>query len=345
MSGARRPRAAVFSRSSGRALRLALALVVSAGGCSLLVDGDLGDVRCLDEGAVGPPACPTGSACKDGLCVERSEEASKLGQPCAVDRDCGPEGLCLDPASFGVEGAPFCSTPCCSSGDCGEATQGLVCWAPGHGGGRFCRPASALDRSRLGPGENGAPCDEAGACRSGTCDGVRCVDTCCSDTNCAAGSVPAACRLASSAGAWLCATPAADQAPYLAACAVDADCASGLCLPILGQLRCSIPCCGSAACGTVTNGADVSALACADVPHGAALVRACAKVLPVSAMGAVGIECTSDEQCRSGLCVEASPTKRACTDVCCTDADCADPAFACRPHVEGSAWVLRCDRK
>ena len=78
---------------------------------------------------------------------------------------------------------------------------------------------------------------------------------------------------------------------------------------------------------------------------GAALVRACAKVLPVSAMGAVGIECTSDEQCRSGLCVEASPTKRACTDVCCTDADCADPAFACRPNVECSAWVLRCDRK
>jgi hypothetical protein len=315
-------------------------------GCSVLVDGDLPQVRCEAEGVVGPPACPAGSTCERGLCAVVTSTADRLGARCVDDSDCGTDGLCR--AAGPDEASRVCSRPCCASTECGPPKLGLVCAAiASPGAGRFCVPGAVIGRAKVGPSASGAVCDSDGACRSGWCEAGRCADACCSDTNCAAASAEATCRLGPSGAepgakeGWVCrAPPSGELADYLGSCGSDADCGSGLCVSIAGSLRCSKPCCESSACGAVPEGL----IACGDVPHGGALVRACAPMLPLTALGAIGTHCTADEQCRGGLCGE-SGGERLCSDRCCTDAHCADRAFACLPAPDDPTSALRCERK
>ncbi|HVY48829.1 MAG TPA: hypothetical protein VHB21_23230 [Minicystis sp.] len=324
----------------------ALALLVASAGCSLVIDGQLLSVHCSDEGAVGPPACPQGEMCKSGLCVAKPMTAPKLGSPCTTDADCADGDFCLEPADFGGDAPRACSRPCCSSSACDPQTN-FVCWASETGGGNFCIQADLLGRFFVGARKAGAACDTGKDCRSGACAGHHCADPCCSDTNCA---LEAICRLVSTSGTqtWTCAKPPMKK-QVNEPCSSDDQCASGLCIYLGDRERCSQPCCSSTICGDLVVAGHLEQLACDDVEHGGALVRACAKVVPESALGVVGSPCMGDEECRSGRCL-LDDRGGICTDVCCDDESCGDPStFVCRPEhrveLPDASWALRCERK
>jgi hypothetical protein len=332
-----------------RVARLLAAFVgaLAAVACEVLVDGELGPVHCTDEGAVGPPACPVGAACVKGDCEPVADLGRNLGSPCASDGDCAADALCLDPAAFGGTGPRTCSRPCCSSLDCGGAHGDVVCWAAPLVSASLCRRAAEVGRGATGAGEAGAPCDDGSACRSGLCERGHCVDGCCSDASCVAagGSCRVATTLLASAPRWAC-EAAAGGAPALATCASDADCATRLCVPMLGASRCAAPCCSSATCGELEG----APLACVPVTRGAAAVLACAAVRPKGATLALGDPCSTGDECRSGSCVPMPTGSRVCTDVCCTDASCGGAEFACRPGAPidagpAGARAMRCEMK
>lgn len=161
----------------------------------MLVDGSLDSVRCSAEGAVGPPACPEGAQCTDGVCVGAEAAASRLGQACQSHRECGVREFCLDLSLFDDEQtrsddeqtSSICSRPCCSSSDCAPHSD-AICWIPEQGGGGFCRPGRDVGRPEVGELPAGAPCSDSSECRSGLCVDDVCVDSCCSDTDCTAGT-------------------------------------------------------------------------------------------------------------------------------------------------------------
>lgn len=321
----------IVSGALGALVAAQIALVTS---CQILVDGKLGDVHCQDEGAVGPPACPVGSQCRDGMCLP-----AELGAPCRRDADCSDGDLCLDPAVFGGSGTPSCSRPCCTSGDC-DPDPRHVCWMAPDGAGSFCHAAADLGRAEGGAAGAGAKCESDGECRSGLCREARCADTCCSDTGCAAhGGV---CRFALAGaddpgGFWCTEAPIEKRARY-ESCGAHADCASGLCIPLWpsGDKRCSVPCCSSASC-EVYPSKDVP-VACAPVLVESVWVRACSALVLGEASLSVGSACKEDGDCRSGQCLDGR-----CSDTCCSDESCGDPSsFVCRPAGDPAAWALRC---
>lgn len=294
------------------------------GACSAIVDGELGEVRCRDEGVVGAPACPDGMVCAGGVC-SKAPRTPRLGDACTADEDCG-EGLCV----LTPEGGR-CTKTCCTSSDCGDAGEGFVCSSSSDGT-RLCQPT--LGRP-LGELRAGAICYSDDGCRSGACVGSRCADTCCADTSCLASASPSVCRAVTDA--WVCqAPPDGAIGRYLDPCTADAECASGLCLLIGTATLCSRPCCGSAACGATAEGP----IGCGQAPHGATFVSACSVLLTAEARGEIGSACVSDAQCRSGLCDSASGT---CSDRCCVDADCGDSARVCAQAP--GALGLRCGTK
>ena len=332
--------------SARAALGLAGALLAAGlGGCMFLVDSELGTIHCADEGALGPPACPSGQACVSGTCAPGLPPGPALGRRCSSDLDCATGDFCLEPSLFGTSTPKTCTRPCCVSSDCNlESDAGagdeLVCWVPPRGGGALCRRANELKRESPGTGHAGEACVSGVDCRSGKCDKLHCIDTCCSDAQCSAGDgrCHAVDQGVSEGAAWSCAPAGPTGLGYLEPCAKDAECASGLCLLVADKLVCSQPCCDSGSCGVYNQGAVAGNLACAQVPHHGSLLRACAALLPTTATGATGASCASDLDCRSGTCVADR-----CSDVCCVDADCGDPAAtACRPYDAGDAWALRC---
>ncbi|MEZ4299475.1 MAG: hypothetical protein R3B70_31285 [Polyangiaceae bacterium] len=300
-------------------------------GCQILVPGEPTNVRCTEEGAVGPPVCPLGTFCMSGKC-EPGPPA--LGEPCAGEGTCARGDRCFDPEEVGFAGEPLCSHPCCSSADCGVGT-GLVCAVLGPG--KMCVPAATWGRGELGEGYPGAPCETGDECRSGVCkDGRVCADACCTDAECA--SAGAVCR--DEGAGWECgiAPPAAGAFP--AACVTDGDCASSLCVKWPDGLhRCAEPCCSSTACGIVKVGDLFQHIGCVPVPHGPSLVLACAAIVDGPADRALGQPCESGGDCRGGRCIEVpaldtSPgaARKVCSDVCCTDASCGAPhLFSCQP--------------
>lgn len=316
-----------------------LSLIAS---CQLIFDGRLDGIRCQDEGAIGPPACPSAQQCKNGICVP-----AELGAFCSSDADCGRGDFCLDPTSYGERGARRCSRTCCTSADCDPDTR-HVCWGAPHGAGHFCRAAADLGRAEGGTDRAHARCNQDAECRSGLCRDHRCADTCCSDTSCAAeGGV---CRFTSGddgePGGFWCAVPPAADNPRYAPCKSHQDCASGLCIPFdsSGALRCSTPCCDSASCEVLPD--KLISVACVPIQVDGVWIRACGDlVIGGQAIGEVGNECTKDADCRSGSCVEQDGEAR-CTDTCCADASCGDPSsFVCRPAGKPSSWALRCEPK
>jgi hypothetical protein len=334
----RRSRVLARAGAWARGPRLALALIVVAG-CEVLVDGKLADVHCDAEGRVGPPACPVGSACEQGVCMP-----VELGLPCTKDSDCSPGDLCFDPVPFGGAGARTCSRPCCTSNDC-DPTASFVCWVPPAGGGPFCRNAGDLGRKATGALRAFEGCSADGDCRSGLCDPAthRCADTCCSDTSCA--GIVGSCRFVAPAPAgdgpgFFCANPSPDGKGRYEPCAQDGDCASGLCVVQAGEQRCSAPCCSSSMCETGPDKGEP--VRCMTIVRGdGTTVRACGDELPPTATRLVGAACSADDDCRSGACVAGT-----CTDACCSDASCgAQAAFGCLPMQDSTSWALRCTPK
>ena len=326
-------------------IRLFAGVVAVVAGCELLVDGDLGTIHCSDEGAVGLPACPEGNLCEDGSCVG----LSGLGKVCAQDADCVDGDFCLDPSLFGAEGPRFCARGCCNSSDCDPESE-FVCWVPERTAFGFCRSGSSVGRAVTGARTPGEACAAGGECRSGACVGGACVDTCCSDASCAAAgqTCQLTAGLVSTGATWACQPVRPAKAAYLDPCAADDDCASGACVEVEGETRCTIPCCGSGDCPGILEPqpGNVSAVQCALVDRGGSLFRACAAPASTDAIGAVGAPCTTADECRGSVCYRPEGAEGVCSDLCCTDQACGDPAgFGCRPAYTGRSWALRCEPK
>jgi hypothetical protein len=340
------------SGSTGRDLgwfvrRIVFAAIGAAAGCSLIVDGNVVSVHCDSEGAAGPPACPDGFTCTDGLCVATSAPMPELGQPCASDADCNGADFCFDPSAFGHDGHKRCSRPCCTSAECDpDATS--VCWSPPVGGGNFCMSAAELGRGHAGKATAGAACMTSGECRSGSCVDQMCADPCCSDTDCAPAGK--SCHPDAMNPATLTCASADIGLTLYARCANDAACASELCLSVGGELRCAATCCSSSECERLPSDGGFVEIACSEVEHGEGRVRACADALPMGASRAVGEPCASAAQCSGGQCVDDGDGTRSCSDACCLDADCGNPAaFVCRPAPDSvlpsASSSLRCQAK
>ncbi|MBI4699763.1 MAG: hypothetical protein HY744_01130 [Deltaproteobacteria bacterium] len=328
-----------------RSVRGLLLLTCAAAGCELAVDGELGQVRCTEPEAYGPPACPEGQTCRWGVCLPLG---APLGYACSTDADCAPAAVCLGGLGSGAAEAPRCTRSCCASSDCGPPGAGHVCWAAPEGAGRFCRPAAELGRSAPGSAPARAKCDDGAQCRSGRCIKGRCFDLCCDDSYCAGEDKTVRCRAEhdaeTDATSFVCG-PAAGKGEPLASCEDGGGCASGLCVELKEGLRvCAAPCCSSRQCGQVPVGEKLQAVACA--AGEAVREPACARLLPEGARGSVGAPCQADKECRSGICVKDPGSGSYCGDVCCRDADCGDTArFACRPASRGASWFLQCVRK
>lgn len=326
--------------------RLLVCALVCAPGCTLLVPGEPTNVLCTEEGAVGPPVCPSGTFCHGGACLEGPPV---LGEPCAPDGMCAPGDQCFDPATAGLAGQEICSRSCCSSGDCGVGT-GLVCAGPGPG--KMCLPAEIWGRGELGTRFAGEPCEADSECRSGLCSTEQyCADTCCSDAEC--GLFAGTCR--DDGEGWTCQpTGTQERAPFLEPCEDPAECESGLCVMWSdGAARCATPCCSSDECGEAKIGGSIARILCVPILHDAAVVHACAGVSTGDAHLAVGEPCEDPGQCRGGRCIEAgSFGAKVCSDVCCTDASCGAPhLFACapvpdsglpQPGTAGQTFELQC---
>ena len=341
-----------MGRRRARSVATALLLCLAAPSCMFLVDDELGSIGCMDEGAYGPPACPTGHACVEGLCAPQAAPAPALGTSCSSNADCNEGDFCFDPTGVGEPAQPVCSRACCSSIDCdemaadGEVRTRAVCWVPALGGGSFCRDGHVLEREQIGAQKAGDKCIVDADCRSGVCRSDHCADACCSDTNCelTGSRCLVTDGLASEGSAWACAPTPMTTKGYLEPCLSDAECDTGLCIKMADELRCSRPCCDSASCGPIASGSVTGQLACVHLPHHGSFIAACARVLPTTAELPVGAPCSGDLECRSGVCsgTEASPMDRYCSDLCCVDADCGDPTLACRPRLFGATDALHC---
>lgn len=230
--------------------------------------------------------------------------ASSYGDPCGDEAPCNgglscvssgafpggyctrtcPDGTCPGEADCDTGTDPaLCLARCAAPADCRDGYQ---CWRGN------CRPQCARD----------ADCGEGATCEEGVCAGAECLtDADCGPMErCALGSCVV---LSDDAGT---------MRPEGAPCALDSECASGICLPPeLGGV-CTIACGEPSICVTVPFEAG-----CAPIGSGGALRTACA-ALPPSPRD-VGRACEADVECRSRACQDGQ-----CTAVCANETDCVN---------------------
>ncbi len=317
-----------------RALALVVASFLGAVACSVLVPNELDRVKCADEGALGPPACPAGQLCSGGVCSPCSGEGcisdggiTGVGALCDDTRPCDDALFCVSPTELGFNGPRYCSKGCCSSESCGSPFS--IC-IPVQGGANMCVPAVALGRT-AGQKVRGSSCNTPSDCRSGLCEGGTCADVCCRNSECGSGE---ACVLRDIPGiggrrGFMCGAPGI--AVSGACTGGGAECINRLCLTGAPNY-CSGPCCKKSDCP--------APLSCVyDQAEG---LRACKDIPIATGTSAVGAPCADDEDCQSSLCQAFVPIGKFCTDACCEDKDCGNPDLvACRPvNSQGSAVLL-----
>ncbi|MEZ4374112.1 MAG: hypothetical protein R3B07_25045 [Polyangiaceae bacterium] len=132
------------------------------------------DTCCAHSDCGGGLTCsinPSGNVCRPGTGLT-------YGSTCSDNDQCAAN-LCRSVAT----GVKLCSSPCCSSYDCGSFNVAglrvdMACGYP-NGVGAACISGS------YGNGAVGTACTGGGDCRSGICspDGA-CSDACCSDADC-----------------------------------------------------------------------------------------------------------------------------------------------------------------
>jgi hypothetical protein len=188
-------------------------------------------------------ACRSGR-CQEGVCVDTCCSdtscngvlgACQFGQPladdvpsfwCSAPRPdkkprysfCQVDGDCASNLCIPIGGERHCSSPCCSSAECG--TQGACAPVPVTAGSPVGVPGGdtlvrACTLAKVGPGEVGSICKGDDDCASGFClpDGDpaaasspgggpgRCSDSCCSDEDCGDPS-SFGCRPSKISGSW-----------------------------------------------------------------------------------------------------------------------------------------------
>jgi hypothetical protein len=353
----------------------ALALVLAAGGCSLIVSGEVTDFQCSPGSDTS--ACPSGMACNaSGLCVsgeasidpieagdeeipdedagdsgkdaETSTGPQELGTQCRVDAECKSR-LCgsstILTSTITQTTGPICTTPCCTSGECAPS---FVCFNGGTGGG-YCVPAKLAQRTPPASGgkTGGVNCAVSTECRSGLCDKPdggqgRCLDTCCSAGECGGTST---CRLKGvsapgpSHDVWVCAQPEPGAVKIAGEqCSVNGDCASDNCIGISGPSRiCRPPCSNTASCKAVAGFTNGHCLYGSSPPSD--YFKFCFSGTTAGDSPA-GAACTDDSTCQSDYC---DGDLKKCANVCARDSDCA-ASEACRPSAANTPY-LRCVAK
>ena len=87
----------------GRALLAIIALLGAGAQCSLLVEQDLRELGCADEGVIGAPACNSAEICAVGRCRACSAQEICGDQ---IDNDCNGrvEDRCSSDMTGGVGG-------------------------------------------------------------------------------------------------------------------------------------------------------------------------------------------------------------------------------------------------
>ncbi len=269
--------------------------------------------------------CPSPLVCdaNDGSCDPPPLGA--IGAPCTGDAQC-ESGLCFRRASLGLSGAGgVCGRACCDQMDC---EPGQRCWAPGTG---------------------------ARSCVTDVVYGDLSARVCSSPTSCPSGSSCQAQTVTVSSmsedtrtfDAMVCAAP--PPGPYLTGVCDLLECQQGLCLGVGSDNVCAVACESTQDCDSYYPElfrALYFRPVCDYVATDTSILTLC---VPPPASGAgsgrSGDMCSSNSQCRDGLCVNGR-----CADVCCSDASCPS-SYRCAPidltfGLEGgetrSASVMRC---
>ena len=251
--------------------------------------------------------CEAGLFCSgtdcEGFCVPMTGAAEL-----PIDADCTAHDQCQtfycgDPG----DGRMRCLPPC--RGDEGMCLGGEACAATaGACGG--CIPADVLSAAR-GLGE---ACADATECVSGNCldDAGRlyCTRDCAADSECPRGYH---CRDGS-----VCAS--GPRAAVGGVCVTSGDCVEGL------------------FCATAGSRSWCTELCTDDCPDGLACVPAGGTMVCAPDLGLLGDGCVVNEDCVSGLCVEAGEMGSQCSQMCGVDAVCG-AGFECRRTADGLGAV------
>ena len=261
----------------------------------------------LDCTALGGRCDPVTGRCQGVL---------SLGDHCVRSADCD-SALCL---GFNLGGQPWrvCSSACSRTSNCPldfscERLQGMS----------FCLHESTVSASWDTP--SGAFCDaNMNTCQSGWCFSAetRCLETCSKESDCTGfgGNCFTFVRSTTVTFSYenLCLRSATSTRAVGTRCAVNEDCASGVC--DRDTLRCAIHCCSEADCSEPDETCSVYALSPTDP------IKIC-KPRGLAGMGRPGDACTQATDCDTGLCAPVDPSNpigaRKCTSFCCENADCA----------------------
>lgn len=243
-----------------------------------------------------PLDCPAGlycevTGCGAGRCVPGTAGGGAAGMPCTVDDDCASQ-YCAP-----LRGGNYCGEPCCPAAGVFCADGTLVCdLVPSSDGRGACIPPELA----MGPRPFGSACMEDLDCVSEACAAVGdfCTQPCGPGTECPLGF--------HCSGA-LCA--AGDLAANGGACSVAEDCRDPGAVCFEGA--CARPCETADTCP--------ESIACTATPSGS-----------LCAPGGAGLgeACTSDAECRSGICVSGVGCSIICDDITCPEGFVCEPAGA-----------------
>ncbi|WP_394827834.1 hypothetical protein [Pendulispora albinea] len=287
------------------AFGLAGMVLVAAGGCEAIVDGNVPSFRC--DATLEAGVCPAGQYCLGSTCVPEGTGPGPALIDCG-DRKCAAGQRCAPKNNECVDAATACTSDNCPAGTaCDFGT--LKCLEPAKKGlGESCK--GDLECS------GGAFCGYTPVLTADvvTVDGL-CTKPCCRSDDCPADFV---CYGAGTGGNY-CVSKGILQRPALGArkggeaCTVQADCRSGICDPATN--KCADTCCNSTQCtnGTVCRAMDVRGKADAKK-----FVLGCGVSDGTADPGALcgGI---FGPRCKEGLC---DTTTTRCEMPCCGSAAC-----------------------
>jgi len=309
--------------------------------CELVVpQANLDDVRCQQEGQVGPPACPEGKTCLGGRC-----RVGASGTDAGADVDASVGGSSGTGGTGGTGAGGWAGAGGTGVGGATGGTGGTDASSGGSAGADGGTGGVGEDASDAPPVKRplGELCGSAAECESSVClpvpntSEMRCSQDCCSSFSCPAGTV-----CSSFWGNQLCvnpeavglATPEATAGPAGAVCGTGSQCRSGRCG---ANGKCVDVCCVNDSC---PKGA-----ACRLTAEFGQAGWYCADYT-VGTQAACGDGCSGDSACDSNICHDYGSLGggKKCNGPCCKDADCSglgSGAF-CDYELDGATPVRQC---